>query len=513
MFGGRLTGSKMNDSQELEKLLQQKLSRARFLRLAGAGAGLSLTSLAVSERAIEAQTTSLVEPGILTSGEYPIGIWSPPPPEETTPERYKQIKDAGFNFVIGGNGVATDRHNPAALDAAAANSLGFLLVDRALRLIIDGSTQSTSTSSQETEAPSIMQLPAEQREPGSTSGATTQSTTGTRDQIRQRIAELLASYGEHPALAGFNMYDEPHRSLFGLLEFAKNEVVQQSGGTELPFVNIWPSYASPKYALGTSDYETYVERYCTEVAPPVLCFDHYPLLSDTKITPGYFYNWAVIRKFSRLSDIPSWVFIQSVGFDGSAVGMAKRRTPNEHEIFWQINVSLAYGAKGIQYFTYWTPNNPQVPYQDALIGRDGNPTPRYYYAQNANKYLSVIGKVLLPLTSESVVHAKEGKRLPRGAKAFKPDRYVRAVDGSRVILSRFLDESTVTNDRYLFVANRSFLKASETRLTLSDLVSEVSEVNSETGEFQPVALTGTPPRNLVVKIAPGRARLYLLQTS
>ena len=99
----------------------------------------------------------------MTGGEYPIGIWGPPPPEETTSARYKQIKDAGFNFVIGGNGVTTDRQNPAALDAAAANNLGFLLVDRALRLIIDGSTQSTSTSTQETEAPSIMQLPAEQQ--------------------------------------------------------------------------------------------------------------------------------------------------------------------------------------------------------------------------------------------------------------------------------------------------------------------------------------------------------------
>ena len=505
-------------SQELDKLLQRRLSRARFLRLTGAGVGLSLTSLATAERASDAQTISPTQPEILTSGEYPIGIWAPPPPDKmTTPEeattRYEQIKNAGFNFVVGGNGVTTDRHNPTALDAAAANDLRFLLVDRTLRQIIDGSTQSISASSQETEAPSIMHLPDEQRDPESASTAATQSTTGTRDQIRQRIAELLESYGGHPALAGFNMYDEPHRSLFDLLEFAKSQVVQQSGGTELPYVNIWPSYASPQYALGTSTYETYVERYCNEVNPTVLCFDHYPLLSDTKITSGYFYNWAVIRKFSRQFGIPSWVFIQSVGFDGSAVGMAKRRTPNEHEIFWQINVSLAYGAKGIQYFTYWTPNNPQVPYQEALIGRDGNPTVRYQYATNANKYLSVIGRVLLTLTSESVVHAKEGKRLPHGAKAFKPDSYVRAVDGSRVILGRFLDESIKTGDRYLLVTNRSFLKAAESKLTLSALVSGVSEVNSETGELDPVTLTGSPPRNLLVKIAPGRARLYSLRTS
>jgi hypothetical protein len=201
-----------------------------------------------------------------------------------------------------------------------------------------------------------------------------------------------------------------------------------------------------------------------------------------------------------------------VGFDGSAVGLAKRRTPGEHEIFWQINVSLAYGAKGIQYFTYWTPDNPQVQYGDALIGRDGNPSLRYQYATNANEYLRVVGRVLLPLTSESVVHAND-RRLPRGAKAFKADSYVRSVDGSPVMLGRFLNEGTETTDRYLFVANHTFLRTAETKLTLSGLVTGVSEVNSETGEPEPITLMGTPPRNLLVKIAPGMARLYLLQTS
>jgi hypothetical protein len=124
----------------------------------------------------------------------------------------------------------------------------------------------------------------------------------------------------------------------------------------------------------------------------------------------------------------------------------------------------------------------------------------------------VIGKVLLPLTSESVVHAKE-KRLPRGAKAFKADDYVKSVEGSRVILGRFIDESVATKDRYLLVANRSFLKSAETKLTLSDLISRVSEVSSETGVLESVTLTGTPPRNLSMKIAPGRARLYVLHTS
>ena len=89
-----------------------------------------------------------------------------------------------------------------------------------------------------------------------------------------------------------------------------------------------------------------------------------------QITSDYFYNWAVIREYSLKFGVPSWVFIQSVDFDGSQVGLAQRRRPTEAEILWQINVSLAYGAKGIQYFTYWTPKvEPDGPIQfgEALV--------------------------------------------------------------------------------------------------------------------------------------------------
>ena len=172
-------------------------------------------------------------------------------------------------------------------------------------------------------------------------------------------------------------------------------------------------------------------------------------------------------------------------------------------------MSLAYGAKAIQYFTYWTPDNPQVPYQDALIGKGEpfEPTPRYYHAVNANKYLSVIGKVLLPLTSESVVHANEDP-LPKGAKAFKADGYIKSVSGSSVILGRFRDLTGGT-ERYLLVTNRSFANAAQTRIRLSDSVTKVLELDSKTGTFEPVAQQGS----ILPSIEPGGARLYLLRSN
>jgi hypothetical protein len=482
-------------------LWEQNLTRARFLRLAGTGLGLSIipSSLALWGGAPAFAASS----PLLRDGQYPIGLLWPPPPDQTTVERYQEIAAAGFNFVIGGNGVTSDSTNPGALDAAAACNLRFLLTDGRLRSIIRNSTAAGTSVKQEQEASSMRRL-LTRGNTGSTSHTTTRVTSAdSRDNVRLRILRLMDLYGGHRALAGLSLYDEPSRAQFGIVGYAK-EVLEGLAAEQLPYVNIWPSYTSLS-ALGTSNYEEYLQLYLTEVKPPLLCFDHYPLLSGTQITSNYFYNWAVIRRYSLKAGIPSWVFIQSAEFGGSGTNISYRRRPNEAEIRWQINVSLAYGAKGIQYFTYWTPT--ATGFVGSLVSRDGELTPLYAYAKRANDRLKVVGKVLLPLTSESVVHANENP-LPKGVKAFKADGYIKSVSGSSVILGRFRDHAGGT-ERYLLVTNRSFANAAQTRLKLSDSVSKVLELDSQTGTFVPVGQQGS----LLPKIAPGGARLYLLRNN
>jgi hypothetical protein len=275
-------------------------------------------------------------------------------------------------------------------------------------------------------------------------------------------------------------------------------------------VNVWPSYASTS-ALGTATYEAYLDQYMLKVAPPVLSFDHYPLL-ENGITADYFYNWAEIRRRALGAGVPSWGFIQSVDFGGS--GLLRRRRPDERELLWQVNVGLAYGAKGVQYFTYWTPDPPPdapIWFGQALISREAQRTSLYYAAGRVNAYLRVIGGRLLSLLSESVVHAGE-RNLPRGARAFRKDTYVTSRSGSPVILSRFRNPSG-SADRHLLVVNRSFRKEADARLKLAARLNRVYEVDRATGDYARVRLRGDPSRYLRVRLAPGAARLYLLRSA
>ena len=501
------------------------VSRARFLKLAGLWAGLSIFPGSLFPSGI-GLTQAVGGPDILNDGRYPIAAWWPPPPvpntnpnfEAETARRYAGLAGANFNAALGGNGVGNDRANNLALTACETNDVRLVLEDSKLRNAIEGTTTAQGAQAGGREEPDgVLQALTEQ---DSRQDARAQAAAD-RPAITRRIQELYARFGGHPALAGILLYDEPGRSLFPTLQFARKEVERIFGSDELPYVNAWPSYASPGNALQAPSYEDYLDSYLNEaqypgsaIAPPLLSFDHYPLLTDERITTDYFYNHAVIRRFALRFGVPSWGFVQSVGFNGGGIGLAPRRAPDEAEILWQINVSLAYGVKGIQYFTYWTPSGGNgITFGNALITRAGQRTALYYYAQRANAYLRKVGAVLLPLNSGSVVHANEPNP-PRGALPFRGNPYVRAASGSPVILG-FFNNPAAPAERYLLVANRTPNKSAKARLTISSAVKSVEAFDpsaGETGAFARLTLGGSPPQYLYPVMSPGRARLYRLRT-
>ncbi|HVX44441.1 MAG TPA: hypothetical protein VHC49_11175, partial [Mycobacteriales bacterium] len=293
-----------------------RLPRRRFLALAGAAAA---TPFLLGAGPARAGTAGLRD--ILTGPDYPIGFWWPPPPEQTTVARYSEIAEAGFTFVTGGNGVNNLPINATMLDAAAANGL------RA--------------------------LPTDDRISG---------LTGTPpEQWNDVVSKTLADYEPHPAFSGFSIVDEPDASRFpGLGD--EVALLRKLHPGLFPFINLLPTYATVGQ-LGAPTYQDYLQQFVDTVDPSVLSFDHYALLGPTGIRADYFQNWALVRQAALAADIPSWVFILAMDHLGY-------RRPTPAELLWQVNVSLSYGCKCIQYFTYWRPAGDG--WGQALIDIDGN---------------------------------------------------------------------------------------------------------------------------------------------
>ena len=399
----------------------------------------------------------------MTGGpDFPIGLFWPPHPYASTAERFAEIKSAGFDFVISGNYAGDGNIFQYQLGLARTAGLQMLISDD-----IQIRNMSRWFSISDNPADNLSVTPAE----------------ASALYIRARDA-----YGPFSSLAGFNLYDEPGPGWFGSLAKAVAISRELAPGL-LPYINLFPS-DDPAYYRGFVDV----------VKPSLISFDRYPLLSEGREDANYFHNWAIIRDAALHGDIPSWVFIQTLAYDN-------HREPTAAELLWQVNISLAYGAKGIQYFTYWTPEAARGEgFGPALITVDGRRTPRYAAARQINTtWLHQAGRELKPLVSESVAHANEIP-LPNGAVGFTPTNLVTGVSGSPVVIGTFHSRDTTSTDRWLLVANRSHHERARAVVTPNQ------QTVASVGVFQAASQSymDRPVAPIPVDLAPGAATLVKL---
>ena len=401
----------------------------------------------------------------LTGGaDFPIGLFWPPHPYASTAERFAEIKNAGFDFVLSGNYAGDGNIFQYQLGLARDAGLKMLISDD-----IQIRNMSRWFSISDTPSDFLSVTPAE-------AGALY---TRARD-----------AYGPYSSLAGFNFYDEPGAGWFATLAKALS-ISRELAPQLLPYINLFPS-----------DDASYYRDFVDVVKPSLISFDRYPLLSEGREDANYFHNWAIVRDAALHGDIPSWVFIQTLAYNN-------HREPTAAELLWQVNVSLAYGAKGIQYFTYWTPEAARGEgFGPALITVEGQRTSRYYAAKQINTtWLHQVGRELKPLVSETVEHANETP-LPNGTVGFTPTKLVSGITGDAVVVGTFRSRDTASGDRWLLVANRSHSTRSRAVVSVNE------QTVGSIGIFQPARQKYTSQRVAPIPLSlnPGAATLLKLTT-
>lgn len=197
-----------------------------------------------------------------------------------------------------------------------------------------------------------------------------------------------------PECWGAVLFDEPGVKNFPGLRREVSSLRTAFPG-KLAYINLFPNYAGSR-VLGT-DYDDYVSRFVNEVDPDVLSMDHYPMMMPNRDgRKGYCDNLEVMRKYSLEKEIPFWNFFNTMPF-------GPHIDPTEAQIRWQIYTSLAYGAKGVLYFCYYTPLSHEFPKGGAIITRDDRKTRHYYEAQRINHALKNLGPTFMKLTSTAVL--------------------------------------------------------------------------------------------------------------
>ena len=298
-----------------------------------------------------------------------------------------------------------------------------------------------------------------------------------------------------PACWGYFLADEPGPGAFPELRKTVDALRQARPG-KLAYINLLPNYA-PAWTLGTTSYVEHVARFLREVRPDVLSMDYYPMFSpEADGRDGYCQNLEVLRQQSLAGGVPFWNFFNTMPY-------GPHTDPTEAQLRWQINASLAYGAKGVMYFCYWTPAGAEFPKGGAILRRDGTRTRHYEEARRLNARLKQLGPTLMQLTSTGVYRVRP-KDDPATVLKGSP---VRSLTPGDYLVGAFRHSD---GRRAVLVQNYHFAYSAWPTVEFDAAPADVMQVSPFTGKAAPVADDSPDMPGLQLSLDAGDARLFLL---
>ncbi|MBX2924501.1 MAG: hypothetical protein KF746_20035 [Chitinophagaceae bacterium] len=264
---------------------------------------------------------------------------------------------------------------------------------------------------------------------------------------------------KHPALAGYFLRDEPSRSEFEELGKWMRRI-QSVDKDHFCYVNALPIYAEnwqfeypkePDFAVATT-YTDYLTAFIQHIPAPFISYDAYCIIGDS-LRANYYENLEVVAKASQKVNKDFWAFALTTG-SSEPVNFPP---PTLAELRFQVYSILAYGAKGVQYFTYWTPPVNETPWDFHLgpIGLDGKRTVTYDRLKKINEEVSKLSGVFAGGKVLSVRHI--GKTIPKATTRLEdlpPGIKALEMYGAEALVS------TIQNGdhTYTVIVNRSFKK-------------------------------------------------------
>lgn len=229
-------------------------------------------------------------------------------------------------------------------------------------------------------------------------------------ELKTEPEKTVKKFMNHPSVAGYFLRDEPNRSDFAELgKWAKR--IRAVDDKKFCYLNLFPNYAS-KEQLGTKTYREYVNLFIKEVPIQLLSFDHYPIIEDSSgrhFRNEWYENLEIFSDEAKKAGKPFWAFALTVAAGNYPV-------PTVSELRLQVYSNLAYGAQGIQYFTYWTPGkDPDWNFHHGPVTSDTKQRTEVYDRMKlVNQEVQNLSGVFSGAKVISVAHT--GTTIPQGTK-------------------------------------------------------------------------------------------------
>ena len=364
------------------------------------------------------------------------------------------------------------------------------------------------------------------------------------DPVAHRAAilrELEPANGLNtPSVAGWSIWDEPpmpqwpsprppasriYDAIHEMTKLVRDSTTSAATWNKLALANLLgispAAHSWIREGCGTdtlSVYRCYLDQYLKrfehdDLPAPVLAFDAYPFEVPQASWPWYFTTLATVRdkarEYSRAHyRIPFWSVVQVSPRCTNNYSRCEP-TPTFNQVRWQAYVSLAYGAKGI---LYWTLRPARGGTTDASWGRtflraDGTAEPALYDSLKAlNSEMRSLGSTLMRLEPVATYHAAANRfKMPAGDDT-AARRFVSSVTGRNSLGLVGCFKSSATGEDYLLVVNRDTRLTQGFRVALASPADTVYRVSKANGRLRRVATGAT--KFDTGAISPGGGELF-----
>ena len=314
-------------------------------------------------------------------------------------------------------------------------------------------------------------------------------------ELRKNVAAAVHEVTGNPAVLGFYLRDEPHVSMLPGLGRVASLLVEALPGA-WPYVNLFAVYGGRAYT-GTDDYETYLWQFVETVHPPFVSYDDYALV-EGEMRDVFYTNLELVRRVSLDAKIPFWNCIL-------ATAHYNYMEASDATFSLQVYSTLAYGGRGIEYFTYFTPQVDN--YRLSAIDQFGNRTATWDMLRRINYQIHALAPTLIRLHSTGVYHWPDvpvdghplsESRLVQNIQVAAPS--LRHPTEGRFLLGEFEDAQ---GRPYLLLVNKDLRQSFLFNIRLKQEGRKLVGISSYTGEE-----TGSEEQ---VWLAPGAGMLFRIE--
>ena len=312
--------------------------------------------------------------------------------------------------------------------------------------------------------------------------------------VRRNVQAVAKEVGNSPAVIGFLLRDEPQaKSVPGLRLVA--EQVQEIMPGKLLYVNLLPSRAS-KDLMGVASYGEYVRLVVDALKQPFLSYDNYSLVND-QMDVDFYTNLEKIREISLGVKVAFWnCVLSNAHFD------YMENTDATYHL--QAYATMAYGGRGIQYFSYFT--WPIGNFRLGPVDQFGNKTASWDMLRRINNEIHILAPTLKKLKSTGVYHYPGA---PPVGKPLSESQYVKSLattqshlipntaEGS-FIVGEFIDDQ---GRPYFMLVNKDLKNSFHFDITLRKSGSKLIHISPYSGKEE----NSTDEMNWV---APGAGHLF-----